>query len=315
MSLALLFPGQGAQFVGMGKDLADRFPIAAETFREADDLLGFRLSRLMWEGPEEELRQTQNAQVAILVHSVAAFRVGRDALTAPAYAAGHSLGEFSAHVAAETLTFADALRAVRRRGELMFEAGTQRSGTMAALLGMDDEAVERLCAEASRAPDSVVVPANLNAPGQIVISGDVDAVQRAMDAAPALGAKKVVPLNVSGAFHSPLMEPARTGLQEFLRAVPFQNPRFPVLSNVTARPVTEAAAALDRLVEQLTAPVRWSHSVATLVELGTTEFAEFGPGNVLSGLNKRNAKGIPSRSFGTVQELDGLKGPADPPTA
>jgi len=306
MSLALLFPGQGAQFVGMGKDLAEQFPVAAQTFEEADDVLGLPLSRRMWEGPDEDLRQTQNAQVAILVHSVAAFRVGCASLPAPSFAAGHSLGEFSAHVAAETLSFADALRAVRLRGELMFEAGTVRSGTMAALLGMEESAVERLCQEASRSADSVVVPANLNAPGQVVISGDVDAVQRALAAAPEAGAKKVIPLNVSGAFHSPLMEPARTGLAAFLQGISFQNPKFPVFSNVTAHPVTRGDEAMHRLIEQLTAPVRWSDSIAALVEAGTTEFAEFGPGNVLSGLNKRNAKGMASRSFGTVQELSSL---------
>ncbi len=310
MSLALLFPGQGSQFVGMGRDLADAIPVAAETFQEADAILGLALSRLLWEGPEEELVLTRNAQPAILVHSVAALRAAGPQLGAPAMAAGHSLGEFSAHVAAGTLSFPDALRAVRRRGELMYEAGTRRPGTMAALLGLEDEAAEALCRDASRGEKSVVVPANLNSAGQVVISGDVDAVERAMAAAPEAGARRVVPLTVSGAFHSPLMEPARAGLAAFLGEVEMRDPEFPVISNVSAAPVSTADEARALLVEQLTSPVRWSASVAAMTEAGVDTFVELGPGNVLTGLNRRNARGIPTHACGTAGEVAALPAPA-----
>jgi [acyl-carrier-protein] S-malonyltransferase len=313
MALALLFPGQGAQFVGMGRELADRFPSAAATFREADEILDFPLSRLLREGPEEELVLTKNAQPAILVHSIAAYRVVAPGLQVPVMAAGHSLGEFSAHVAAGTLTFADALRAVRRRGELMYEAGRIRPGTMAALLGLEDDAAADLCRSVSRGPDSVVVPANLNSTGQVVISGDVDAVERAMSAASEAGAKRVVPLNVSGAFHSPLMAPAQEGLYAFLEGVEMKDPAFPVVSNVTARPVGRAGEARDLLVRQLTSPVRWAASVAAMLEEGVSEFLELGPGNVLSGLNRRNARGVPTRACGTADEAAALV--ADAPEA
>jgi [acyl-carrier-protein] S-malonyltransferase len=306
MSLALLFPGQGSQFVGMGRDLADTVPVAAETFREADTILDFPLSRLLWEGPEEELVLTRNAQPAILVHSVAALRAVEGKLGQPILAAGHSLGEFSAHVAAGTLSFSDALRAVRRRGELMYEAGTRRPGTMAALLGLDDEAVEALCRSASRGEESVVVPANLNSAGQVVISGDVDAVERAMASAPDAGARRVVPLSVSGAFHSPLMEPARAGLAAFLEGVDMRDPAFPIISNVTAAAVSTAHEARSLLVEQLTSPVRWSASVAAMTGAGVDTFVELGPGNVLTGLNRRNARGVPSHPCGTAAELAAL---------
>jgi [acyl-carrier-protein] S-malonyltransferase len=307
MSLALLFPGQGSQKVGMGRALADAFPTARATFQEADDLLGESLTRVMWEGPEEELVLTRNAQPAILVHSVAVLRVAQDLLGHATMAAGHSLGEFSAHVAAGTLSYGDALRAVRRRGELMFEAGEARPGTMAALLGMDDEAAESLCAQASRGDHSVVVPANFNSSGQVVISGDEDAVARAMEAAPEAGAKKVVPLKVSGAFHSPLMAPAEEGLRAVLEAADVEGPRFPVFSNVTAGPVEEGGEAVELLVRQLTSPVRWAASVGAMVEAGAQRFVELGPGSVLAGLNRRNARGIPTLSAGEPQDLDGLE--------
>ena len=306
MSLALLFPGQGSQFVGMGRDLADRFPPAAQTFREADEILNFPLSRLLWEGPEEELVLTQNAQPAILTHSVAALRAAAETQGTPNVAAGHSLGEFSAYVAAGTLTFADALRAVRCRGELMYEAGSRRAGTMAALLGLEDDVVEALCRGASRGAESLVVPANLNSRGQVVISGDLDAVERAMVAAHEAGARRVVPLSVSGAFHSPLMAPAQEGLQAFLKKVELRDPLFPIISNVTAQPVETARNAIELLVRQLTSPVRWSASVTTMLNFGVTEFAEFGPGNVLMGLNRRNARGVPTWSCGTAEEVSSL---------
>jgi [acyl-carrier-protein] S-malonyltransferase len=305
MTLALLLPGQGSQEVGMGRALAEAYPEAARTFREADDVLGVPLSRIMWEGPGTELLETRNAQPAILVHSVATLRVLGERIAHAEMAAGHSLGEFSAHVATGTLTFEDALRAVRLRGELMFEAGLRREGTMAAVLGLDDEAVEEVCHDVSE-DRSVVVTANLNSPGQVVISGDVAAVERAVEAVREAGARRVVPLSVSGAFHSPLMEPAQEGLRAHLEAVKFDRPRFPVVSNVTARPVADGDTARLLLVEQLTAPVRWAESVRTMLALGASRFLEVGPGSVLAGLNRRNARGIPSSSVGSPEDVESL---------
>jgi len=290
----------------MGKPLSEAFPAARETFQEADDLLGASLTRIMWDGPEEELTLSSNAQPAILAHSVAVLRVVQDRLGPVGMAAGHSLGEFSAHVAAGTLSFADALRTVRRRGELMLEAGAERPGTMAAVLGMDDEAVELLCAEATEGEDSVVVPANFNSPGQVVISGDVEAVARAMEMGSEAGAKKVVPLKVSGAFHSPLMAPAQGGLRKELEASSLSAPGFPVYSNVSAGPV-RTELALDLLVQQLTSPVRWTGSVSAMVRAGADRFLELGPGSVLGGLNRRNARGTPTRSVGEPEHLDRLE--------
>jgi [acyl-carrier-protein] S-malonyltransferase len=300
----LLCPGQGSQFVGMGRDLADAFAEARETFAEADDVLGFSLSRLCWEGPETELTLTANAQPAILVHSIAAWRV----LTARkplgiALGAGHSLGEFTAYVAAGALEFADAVRTVRRRGELMLESGAARPGTMAAVLGLNDAAAEAVCREASAAGD-VVVAANYNAPGQLVISGDVEAVRRAEELARAAGAKRVVPLNVSGAFHSPLMEVAVEGLRAQLEAIELGDPAFPVVSNVTAEPVSDAGEARDLLVRQLVSPVRWVDSVAGMRRAGTESFLEVGPGNVLTGLLRRIDRAAVGRALGTADELN-----------
>jgi [acyl-carrier-protein] S-malonyltransferase len=304
----LLFPGQGSQFVGMGRDLAERFPEARRTYEEADEALGVSLSRLCWEGPEDELTLTVNAQPAILVHSVAAWRVLGERRPAVALAAGHSLGEFSAYVAAGSLSFRDAVRTVRRRGELMYHSGTERPGTMAAVLGLDDAATEAVCREASAAGEGVVVAANFNAPGQIVISGDVAAVRRAEELARQAGAKRVLPLNVSGAFHSPLMEVAEQGLRERLDDVEVRDPDFPVVSNVTARPVDAAAEAKRLLVEQLTSPVRWVASLQTMLGAGCTRFLELGPGNVLAGLLKRVDRAVPSRSLGTADDLESYSG-------
>ena len=304
MSLALLFPGQGSQFVGMGRDLAGAFPEARDAFREADEVLGAPLSRLCWEGPADELTATVNAQPALLVHSVAVWRVLQRRAPVPALAAGHSLGEFSAYAAAGSLSFADAVRTVRRRGQLMYAAGNERPGTMAALLGLDDAAAEAVCAEATAAGPGTVVPANYNAPGQIVISGDVEAVARAEAPAKAAGAKRVIPLNVSGAFHSPLMEVAAAGLRDQLDAVPLGAPAFPVVSNVTARAVQDPDEAKRLLVQQLTAPVRWVASVREMLSSGSDRFLELGPGGVLAGLVKRVDRGADVRSLGTVEEIE-----------
>jgi [acyl-carrier-protein] S-malonyltransferase len=300
MTLALLFPGQGSQVVGMGRALAEAYPVAADTLAEADDVLGFALSRLMAEGPEAELTETRNAQPALLAHSVAALRVVQERLGPVAFAAGHSLGEFSAHVAAGTLSFRNALEAVRVRGELMFSAGQERRGTMAAVLGLDDDALEGACA---RVDAGICVPANFNSAGQVVVSGDVAGVEQGMALLTEAGAKRVLPLKVSGAFHSPLMAPAAAGLRAHLESLTFHDPAYPVLSNVTAKPVTSGAEACDLLVEQLTSPVRWAASVAAMVEAGVDRFLELGPGSVLCGMNKRNAKGVPCASLGEPAEV------------
>ena len=302
--IGLLCPGQGSQFVGMGRDLAEAFPIARRTFQEADDALGISLSRLCWEGPEDELTLTINAQPAILVHTVAVWRVLAAERPLPiAVGAGHSLGEFSAYVAAGSLGFADAVRLVRRRGELMYESGLRRPGTMAALLGLDDAAADDLCLRASRESGGTVVAANYNSPGQLVISGDVEAVRRAEALARDAGAKRVIPLNVSGAFHSPLMEVAEQGLEQALAAASMSDPAFPVISNVTAALVRDSSAARDLLVRQLTSPVRWVDSMRAMLAAGVTDFVEIGPGNVLSGLLRRIERGATSRTIGTAAEI------------
>lgn len=285
--------------------MAEAFPAAARAFEEADDTLGLPLSRIMWEGPDEELVETRNAQPAILTHSVAVLRALGGDLPEAGMAAGHSLGEFSAHVAVGTLPFATALKAVRLRGELMYQAGRERAGTMAAVLGLDDDVVEEICQAVSR-PGSIVVTANLNSPGQVVISGDVHAVERAEEQLREVGARRVVGLSVSGAFHSPLMEPAQEGLRRELEDTRFDRPRVPVISNVTAAPVRHGDEARDLLVEQLTAPVRWSQSVGTMVELGAERFVELGPGSVLTGLNRRNARGVPSQAVGEPGDFESL---------
>jgi [acyl-carrier-protein] S-malonyltransferase len=302
--VGLLFPGQGSQFVGMGLDLANRFPRAREVFERADDALGFSLSSVCWEGPEDELVRTRNAQPALLVHSVAAWRLIEDHGFPVRLAAGHSLGEFSAYVAAGALEFEDAVRTVRLRGELMFASGQARPGTMAAVLGLGDQELERVCREASSAGEGVVVAANFNAPGQTVISGDLAAVARASDLASAAGAKRVLPLNVSGAFHSPLMAVAESGLDAQLRSVTLRHPDFPVVSNVTATPVTDSEEARRLLVQQLTSPVRWVASVRTMLDAGVSRFLELGPGTVLAGLLKRVDRAAEVRALGTADQLE-----------
>ncbi|MBW3555174.1 MAG: ACP S-malonyltransferase [Gemmatimonadetes bacterium] len=308
--VGLLFPGQGSQFVGMGRDLAERFPAAASVFERADSALGVALTRIMWEGPEDELTATHNAQPAILAHSVAVLEALRDRLPAVSMAAGHSLGEFSAYVSAGSLDFEDAVRAVRRRGELMFRSGQERPGAMAAVLGLEDEALERVCREAAQATGGACVPANFNAPGQIVISGDEPAVEAAMELAKEAGARRAVPLNVSGAFHSPLMAVAEDGLQAHLHAVELVDPAFPVVSNVSAEPVTGAVEARDLLVRQLTSPVRWVASMRTMRGHGVTRFLEIGPGAVLAGLMKRIDREAGVESLGTADQVESFRGVA-----
>ena len=278
MSVALLFPGQGSHFVGMGQELARAFPEARAVFQEADEVLGFSLSRLAWEGPEEELTATKNAQPALLVHSIAVCRVIGGELGEISAAAGHSLGEYSAHVAAGTLSFSQALETVRRRGELMFASGVERPGTMAAVLGLDDDVVETVCRRVQE-EGRVCVPANFNCQGQVVISGDMEGVDKAMVLAKEAGARRAVPLSVSGAFHSPLMESAREGLREKLEKINFSDPVFPVVSNVTANAVSQGTRARELLVEQLTSPVRWTAISNMIIPMRTKTSKRAAPPN------------------------------------
>ncbi len=306
MRLAFLFPGQGAQAVGMGRALAEAFPEARAVYEEADAALGFPLSRLCWEGPEEELRRTVNAQPALLVHSVAALRLVEKAGIAPQWTAGHSLGEYSACVAAGALEVRDALLLVRRRGELMYEAGLERPGTMAAVLGVDAEAAGRIC---DRARDiGVVVPANLNAPGQVVISGERKAVEGACRFAAASGAKRVVMLEVSGAFHSPLMESASRALAVELDRAAIRDARCPVISNATAEPAQKAEDIRSALKRQVLGAVLWEGSMRRLIELGAEGFVEIGTGRVLRGLLRSIDKGAGSWNIEDPQTLGAALG-------
>src|SRR5216117_3338095 len=289
----------------MAQDLADRFPEARQTLQAIDETLRFPLSRLMFEGPEDDLTATENAQPAILAHSAAVFAVvGPKIDGAAVAAAGHSLGEYSAYIAAGALAATDAAARARRRGELMQQAGTERPGTMAAVLGLATAEVEEACRAASSG-GAVVVAANLNAPDQTVISGDPKAVARAGAACKARGAKRVVPLKVSGAFHSSLMAPAANHLRVALERAPFRNPAFPVIANATAEPVREAGRARRLLADQLTAPVRWVACMQRAAELAGAgaRFVEIGPGTVLAGLVKRSVPGATTVSLGTADEV------------
>lgn len=290
--------------MGMGKDLAERFPVARNTFASIDDALGSALSRLMWQGPEDELTLTHNAQPAILAHSAAVLAVIGERLGPAVAGAGHSLGEYSAHVAAGTLTAVDAARLVRRRGELMLKAGAERPGAMAAVLGLATAEVKAACDEASGA-DGIAVPANLNAPDQTVISGDPPGVALAGERCKARGAKRVIPLKVSGAFHSPLMAPAVDGLREALNDAAFADPAFPVIANASGDAVRTGVDAKRLLVDQLTAPVRWVACMQAAAALAPgAKFVEIGPGNVLSGLLKRIVPGATSVTLGTADEVE-----------
>lgn len=305
-NVVLLFPGQGSQTPGMGKDLAERFPAAHEVFLAADAAIGAPLSELCFGGPAEELTLTHNAQPALLAHGAAVWAVLRDELGGRVVAAaGHSLGEFTAYHAADALPLPEAVRLVRRRGELMLEAGQRRPGTMAAILGNPSTSVESICERAS-ADGSLVVPANFNAPGQVVISGEVKGVERAMVLARDAGAKPI-PLKVSGAFHSPLMADAAQGLEQALDLAHFGDPRFPVYANVNAQPVESAALARRLLVEQLTAPVQWARELEHIAVLHPDAlYVEMGPGAVLKGLAKKIAPNIKVVSCGTAADVDAL---------
>jgi [acyl-carrier-protein] S-malonyltransferase len=300
--IACVFPGQGAQKVGMGKELADAFPECRDTFREADEALGESLSALCFEGPEDRLLLTENTQPAILATSVAAYRVARSRGLQPSFAAGHSLGEYSAHVAAGTLSFADALRTVR--GRYMQEAVPIGAGAMAAVLGLDAAAVGEACVAAAQELGAIVTPANLNAPGQVVIAGHAAAVARAGELAKARGAKRVIALAVSAPFHCALMAPAQERLAPELRTLDTRDPEFPVVANVDAAPKTTAASAVEALISQVSSPVRWEEVVRRLVADGARTFVELGPGTVLAGLVK---KIDPSVTVTSVENSQGLE--------
>jgi len=304
--LLLLFPGQGSQKPGMAKDLVEAYPEARAVWESVDAALGAPLSKLAFEGPADDLTLTHNAQPALLAHGAAVWAIVRDRVAARVRAAaGHSLGEFTAYHAAGAIGVADAARLVRRRGELMLETGATRPGAMAAILGELSRPIDEVCREASSA--GVVVPANYNAVEQTVISGEVAGVEKAMELAKAAGAKRAIRLNVSGAFHSPLMEPAAPGLGTALGAPAWTDPAWPVYSNVSTQPIRAAADARELLLRQLTSPVRWVELIRAMAAAhpGAT-FVEMGPGNVLTGLLKRLAPEHPARTCGTAAEIEAV---------
>ncbi len=301
---AYVFPGQGSQWVGMGRYLYDAFPQARMAFEEADDALDFSLSRLCFEGPEEELSQTINAQPAILTVSVACLRAAAEAnggLVNPAFMAGHSLGEYSALVAAKVLDFADAVRLTRERGRLMHEAGQRTPGGMAAIIGLDEISMEEICQETG------VQIANLNSPGQVVFSGPKEAIIRAVDLATAMGARYTIPLKVSGAFHSSLMEPAVEGMAQEISQLSFENPSVPIVVNCTAQPTITADEIKEELINQISSCVQWQRSVEYMVGAGVSTFIEVGPGKVLSGLIKRIDRNAQIFNMGDTGSISPIK--------
>jgi [acyl-carrier-protein] S-malonyltransferase len=296
--IAYVFPGQGSQSVGMGRDVYESSPQARETFEEADEALGFPISRLCFEGPEDQLRETINSQPAILTVSIACLRAaGINGSVKPVYVAGHSLGEYTALVAANVLDFADAVRLVRERGRLMQEAGTARPGTMAAIIGLDDESVDEVCRETG------AQIANINCAGQIVVSGTKQSVALTMDLAQSRGAVGVVPLDVSGAFHSELMQPATEGMSRAIASLEFREPEVPVVANCTARPMTTADEIGEELLRQLCNCVQWQPSVEYMVYAGVSTFIEIGPGIVLSKLIKRISRGVQVLNMGDPESI------------
>ena len=300
-----MFPGQGAHKVGMGRALAEAYPICRETFEEADAALGEPLSRIIFDGPEDQLTLTENTQPAILAVSTAAARFLASRGLSPSFVAGHSLGEYSANVAAGTFAFADALRLVRRRGRYMQEAVPVGEGAMAAILGLDADQVAQACVEA--AGGDVVSPANMNGAGQVVIAGGRDAVARAGERAKAMGAKRVIPLPVSAPFHCALMKPAEDRLAPELRAIPAHTPRVPIVANVDAGVKRDAAAAIDALVQQVSAPVRWEAVVRRLASEGVTTYVEVGPGAALSGMVRRIHPEAAVVNFGSPGDLAAIE--------
>ena len=299
--IAFLFPGQGSQAVGMGKELAALYPVARQTFDEADSALGYKLSQLCFEGPEEKLRLTEITQPAILTMSVAAQRVLREKGISPRFVAGHSLGEYSAHVAADSLDFADAVRTVRNRGKYMQEAVPVGQGAMAAVLGMPLAEVERICKQAAQ--DDICSPANINSPEQIVISGSKPAVERAAELAKACGAKRAIMLPVSAPFHCALMQPAQDRLGKDLQNLTFHRPQLPLVKNVDGELTQDSEVARQALVGQVTGAVQWVKSMQTLIAQGVELFIEVGPGKVLCGLLRQIDR---SKQFSNVEDEGSL---------
>ncbi len=302
--VAYIFPGQGSQNVGMGKDLCESFAPAAAIFAKADEVLGFPLSHLCFNGPDDELRLTVNAQPAILTMSLACLQAAREKaggrLPSPAFVAGHSLGEYTALAVAGVIDFDTAIFLSRERGRLMHEAGMKKSGGMAAILGMEESALAGVCQETG------TCIANYNSPGQLVISGATENIVRATELAKARGASRALPLPVSGAFHSPLMQPAREGLAKVIAGIQFRDPAIPVVANTTARVLTSASEVREELTAQLCSGVQWQRSIEFMVSKGVTRFIEIGPGKVLAGLVKRIDRKASTLNIGDVQSIEAL---------
>jgi [acyl-carrier-protein] S-malonyltransferase len=303
MKVAFVFPGQASQYVGMGKDLYEGNSLVKEIYDRAEEILGFELKKICFEGPEELLKQTKITQPAIFVHSYVVSKLLDGKLKAD-MTAGHSLGEYSALVYADALDFETALRIVKVRGELMQKAGEQNPGTMAAIIGLDDEKVRKICDEVK---DGIVQPANFNAIGQVVISGEVEAVKMAMEIAKREGAKMVKELVVSGAFHSPLMESAKEELKKILDEVEFRKPKIPIYFNVTAKPTFEVEEIKDLLYHQITKPVLWTQTILNMRSDGAVKFYEIGPGKVLQGLIKRTLDDVEVAGFDKLSDIQNLK--------
>jgi [acyl-carrier-protein] S-malonyltransferase len=304
--VAYVFPGQGAQTVGMGKDLYDSFDTVKTLFKQADEAVGFPLSKIFFEGPEEELRKTSNAQPALVAVSIACLRaaqeVGGKNLPAPSFMAGHSLGEYTALAAANVLDFSTVVFLAKERGRLMYEAGMKTTGSMMAIIGLDEAILAEVCKETN------TVIANINSPGQLVISGAVENIAKAGEMAKAKGAARTLPLQVSGAFHSPLMQPAVDGMTQILAKVTFRDPIVPIIANVTAKPITSGSQVREELLKQLCSSVQWQRSVEYMAGQGVGKFIEIGPGKVLAGLIKRISKESEMANIGDANAVKGLAG-------